>query len=42
MTSAARRVRGLAMVGVLLISAGEYLFQCDIHPGDKEGPLIVR
>ena len=24
------------------LEPGEYLFQCDIHPGDMEGPLIVR
>ena len=27
---------------VLALEAGEYLFQCDIHPRDMEGPLIVR
>ena len=24
------------------LEPGEYLFQCDIHPRDMEGPLIVR
>jgi plastocyanin len=24
------------------LEPGEYIFQCDIHPGDMEGPLIVR
>jgi plastocyanin len=24
------------------LEPGEYLFQCDIHPGDMQGPLIVR
>jgi plastocyanin len=24
------------------LEPGEYLFQCDFHPGDMEGPLIVR
>lgn len=24
------------------LEAGQYLFQCDIHPRDMEGPLIVQ
>jgi len=24
------------------LEAGQYLFQCDIHPADMSGPLIVR
>jgi len=24
------------------LDPGEYIFQCDIHPADMEGPLIVR
>ena len=24
------------------LEAGQYLFQCDIHPADMSGPLIVQ